>query len=116
LATALTVPALRSLEQTAADEARANGDVSVHRGYIILTTRERAVARDFVNSDQAVYQVVIAGHFRCGSCSIPPGAKVPNGTVMTSSLDRRTLQSLDFGLTRSRPRALVGEPVYRFRF
>lgn len=38
LATRLTVPTLRSLEESAADEARVNGDASVHRGYIILTT------------------------------------------------------------------------------
>jgi hypothetical protein len=116
LATMLTVPALRSLEKSAADEARLNGDASVHRGYIILTTREQAAAPDIVNSDQPVYEVVIQGRFTCGGCSIPPGAKIPTGSVITSSVDRQTFQGLDFGITRSLPTVLVGEPVYRFRF
>ena len=116
LATMPTVPALTSLEESAADEARLNGDVSVHRGYIILTTRERAAAPDIVNGDQPVYKVVIQGRFACGACSRPPGAKNPTGTVITTSVDRQTFQGLDFGITRSLPTVLVGEPVYRFRF
>jgi hypothetical protein len=116
LATMLTVPALRSLEKRAAEEARLNGDASVHRGYIMLTTREQAAAPDIVNGDQPVYEVVIQGRFTCGGCSIPPGAKIPTGSVITSSVDRQTLQALDFGITRSLPTVLVGEPVYRFRF
>ncbi len=116
LATVRTVPALSSLEKNAAAEVRLNGDVSVHRGYIILTTREQAAAPAIVNSDQAVYDVVVQGHFTCGSCSTPLGAKVPTGSVITSSVDRQTLQGLDFGITRSLPTVLVGEPIYRFRF
>ena len=116
LATMSTVPALRSLEKSAADEARLNGDASVHRGYIILTTREQAAAPDIVNGDQPVYEVVIQGRFTCGACSIPPGAKIPTGSVITTSVDRQTFQGLDFGITRSLPTVLVGEPVYRFRF
>ena len=116
LATKFTVPALSSLEKSATDEARVNGDASVHRGYIILTTREQAAAPDIVNGDQPVYELVLEGHFTCGTCSIPPGAKTPTGSVMTSSEDRQTLEGLDFGLTRSLPRVLVGEPVFRFRF
>ncbi len=115
-ATMLTVPALRSLERSAADEARLNGDASVHRGYIILTTREQAAAPDVVNGDQPVYEVAIQGRFTCGSCSIAPGAKTPTGSVITSSVDRQTLEGLDFGITRSLPSVLVGEPVYHFRF
>ena len=116
LATMLTMPALSSLEKSAAAEARLNGDASVHHGYIILTTREQAAAPDIVNSDQPVYEVVIQGRFTCGTCSIPPRAKIPTGSVITSSVDRQTFQGLDFGITRSLPTVLVGEPVYRFRF
>jgi hypothetical protein len=116
LATPLTVPALRSLEKVASGEALGNGDVSVHRGYIILTTRQQAAAPDIVNSDQPVYEVVIQGHFTCRGCSIPLGAKLPTGSVITSSVDRQTLEGLDFGITRSLPTVLVGEPIYRFRF
>lgn len=116
LATTLTVPALKSLEKGAAAEARGNGDASVHRGYIILTTREQAAAPDIVNGDQPVYEVVLQGRFTCGGCSIPPGAKVPTGSVITSSVDRQTFQGLDFGISRSLPTVLVGELVYRFRF
>ena len=116
LATALTVPALRSLEKSAAEEARLNGDASVHGGYIVLTSREQAAAPDIVNGNQPVYQVVIQGRFSCWDCSRPPGAKVPTGSVITSSVDRQTLQGLDFGISRSLPAVLVGEPIYRFRF
>jgi hypothetical protein len=116
VATTLTVPALKALEKSTAGEARLNGDTSVHRGYIILTTREQAAAPAIVNGDQPVYEVAIQGHFTCGSCSIPPGAQTPIGTVITSSVDRQTLEGLDFGITRSLPNVLVGEPVYRFRF
>lgn len=115
-ATTLTVPALRSLEKSAADAARLNDDASVHSGYIILTTREQAAAPDIVNSDQPVYEVVIQGRFTCGSCSKPPGAQTPTGSVITSSVNRQTSEALDFGITRSLPPVLVGEPVYRFRF
>jgi hypothetical protein len=116
VASDLTVPALRSLERSAAADARLNGDTSVHRGYIILTTREQAAAPDIVNGDQPVYEVVIQGRFTCGGCSIPPGAKIPTGSIITSSVDRQTLQALDFGITRSLPTVLVGEPVYHFSF
>ena len=116
LATMLNVPALKSLEKGTAAEARGNGDASVHRGYIILTTREQAAAPDIVNGDQPVYEVVIQGRFTCEGCSIPPGAKVPTGSVITSSVDRQTFQELDFGISRSLPVVLVGELVYRFRF
>lgn len=92
LATTLTVPALRSLEKRAADEARSHGDASVHHGYIISATRERAAAPDIVKSDAPVYEVVLEGRFTCEGCSIPPGAKVPTGPVM-SSLDHHTLRS-----------------------
>jgi hypothetical protein len=111
----LNVPALRSLEKSVVAEARGNGDASVHRGYVILTTREQAAAPAIVNSDQPVYEVVVQGRFTCGGCSVPPGAKNPTGSVITSSVDRQTLEGLDFGITRSLPTVLVGEPVYRFR-
>jgi hypothetical protein len=81
-----------------------------------LTTREQAAAPDIVNSDQAVYEVVMQGHFTFRACSIPPGANTPTGSVITSSLDRQTLEGLDFGITRSLPAPLLGEPVYRVRF
>jgi hypothetical protein len=116
LATVLTVPAIRSLETRAAASARENGDTSIHRGYVILTTREQEVAPAIVDSDQAVYEVVLQGNFTCGDCSKGPGAKTPTGSVITSSVDRQTLEGLDFGLTRSLPTVLVGEPVYRIRF
>jgi hypothetical protein len=116
LATTLTVPDLRSVEKSAANEARLNGDASVHRGYVILSTREQAAAPDLVNSDQPVYEVVMQGHFTCDSCSVPLGAQPPTGSVITSSVDRQTLEGVDFGITRSLPTILVGEPVYRFPF
>jgi hypothetical protein len=116
MATPLAVPALRSLEKVAGDEAVGNGDASIHRGYIIMTTREQAAAPDIVNSDQPVYEVVIRGRFTCRDCSIPPGAKAPAGSVITSSVDRQTLEGLDFGISRSLPTVLVGVPIYSFRF
>jgi hypothetical protein len=116
VATTWTVPALKSLEKSEADEARLNGDTTVHHGYIILTTRQRAAAPDIVNSDQPVYLVVLQGRFVCVGCSIPPGAEIPSGSVITSSLDRQSLKGLDFGITRSLPTVLVGEPIYRFAF
>ncbi len=55
LATVLTVPALDPWRR-APRGSSLNGDAAVHRGYIILTTREQAAAPDIVNGDQPVYE------------------------------------------------------------
>ena len=43
-ATLVTVPNLRQLQAVAPEMARENRDATVHRGYVILTTREQAAA------------------------------------------------------------------------
>ena len=115
-ATTPAVPDLVTLRDIARRVAASNNDPVVHHGYVVLTTREHAAGGDIVNGDQPVYEIVLQGHFTCGGCSFPPGASAPTGTVVIATIDRSTLQGTDFGITRSLPTVLVGEPVYRFGF
>ena len=51
-----------------------------------------------VFGNQPVYLLVLHGHFVCSGCSGPAGHKAPHGDVITTVLDRTTLQDLDFGV------------------
>jgi hypothetical protein len=52
------------------------------------------------------YLTVLHGHFVCDSCSRPPGAATPRGSVEWFVWSSPTSGGSDFGLTRKLPRAV----------
>ena len=97
----------------ARQEARRLGDPRVSEVLIARGTRAQMDrALDFGpqpgdNPGPIVWVYEIRGHFVCGACSRPPGAKSPRGTVAAVVLDRHTLRGTDFSLGR-RPNDLAG--------
>jgi hypothetical protein len=116
LATTRLVPKLAVLQRAARAVVRSNEDPDVHEGLIVLTTRQHATGGDVVDSNQQVYELVLRGKFTCGECSRPSGAKAPTGDFLTLSMDRSTLATTDFGITRTRPAIPAGVSVYSFGF
>jgi hypothetical protein len=55
------------------------------------------------------YLIAERGHFVCGSCSAPPGAKAPTGSVITLVVDARSGRGTDGGIgNRYPPLAKLG--------
>lgn len=70
--------------------ATRNGDPHPYDVQAVLTTHE-LVNRLNRNGGGApashrVYYVALRGHFVCGLCSVPPGARAPSGSVITLEL------------------------------
>ncbi len=99
----LTAAKLAKLKAMVMSAARANGDAHPSGATIYASRRHEANiaagSGSGVPGAQPVYLVVIRGHFVCGGCSSPGGtANPPSGDVITSVVDRKTLQDLDFGI------------------
>lgn len=116
VATSREIPKLTELQRAARALVESNADVAVHEGLIVVTTRQFAAGGDLVNSDQPVYELVLHGNFTCAACSRPPGATAPTGEYLTLSMDRATLATTDFGITRVRPAIPASALVYSFDF
>jgi photosystem II stability/assembly factor-like uncharacterized protein len=104
---------LRKIARGLADSL---GDDRVHVARVFSTTRRAAAGGDVVNSNQPVYMIVIQGKFVCETCSRPPGAPAPRGSVATLSIDRKTFRVTDFGLTDRVPLLPEGARSYTIRF
>jgi hypothetical protein len=93
-------------------EARQLGDRHVSDVLIARGTRAqmdqalRFGSQPGDNPGPVVWVYEIRGHFVCGMCSRPSGAKSPRGTVAAVVLDRHTLRATDFSLG-SRPNDLA---------
>jgi hypothetical protein len=98
----LTAAKLAKLETSVRSMARVNGDANPTGATIYASRRHQANiaagAGTGVIGEQPVYLVVVRGEFVCNSCSGPPGHTAPSGNVITSVVDRNTLQGLDFGI------------------
>ncbi len=83
---------------------------------IYTTTREQAfkagTGMDPVPGGERVYVVVLEGHFVCGSCSVPPGAKAPTGRVITMTFNPpgRGDGGTAFGVVNAPPGPGMGRP------
>jgi hypothetical protein len=115
-ATKNEIRGLASLERLARSWSRENQDPSVRTGLIVLTTREHAAGRDIVNSNQTVYEFIVHGNFVCDSCSHPAGVAAPHGTVLTLTIDRKTLEITDFGVGDRSPTIPATAAEYSFSF
>lgn len=49
------------------------------------------------------YLIAERGHFVCGACSVPPGAKAPTGSVITIVVDARSGRGTDGGIGNRYP-------------
>jgi hypothetical protein len=82
--------------------AKANGDAHPSGAMIYASRRHEANiaagAGTGVFGEQPVYLVVVRGQFVCNSCSGPRGHIAPRGNIITTVVDRKTLQGLDFGI------------------
>lgn len=101
--------AVSRLTMIAERAARLNGDPHPVWATAVLTTHAQALTSatpgDYIPGADGVpvYLVTIRGHFVCGLCSHPSGAKTPTGSYMSLVLDAKTLTGLDFGLSSKPP-------------
>lgn len=98
----LTTAKLARLKVLVSKTAKADGDAHPSSVTVFASQRHKANiaagAGTGVVGSQAVYLVVIRGHFVCSNCTGPAGHAPPKGDVITMVLDRRKLQGLDFGI------------------
>jgi hypothetical protein len=98
----LTEAKLMKLAASVKAMAKANGDAHPSGAIIYASRRHEANiaagAGTGVFGEQPVYLVVVRGQFVCNSCSGPPGHTAPRGNTITTVVDRKTLQGLDFGI------------------
>ena len=92
------------LRAIAARAAHASGDDSPYGLRWVKTNRgdgERVTAGALLGQDTAreVYVLQMRGHFTALNASVPRGAAVPIGTVMTLTVDAITGEVTDSGLT-----------------
>lgn len=83
-----------------------DGDTHPAGGWYVRTTRQTAMdATDAgtVDSDEAVYLVVLRGHFIHSMYYGPAGSHAPRGTVVTFTVDPITREILDYGISDTAP-------------
>lgn len=94
-------PARDKLLAAADRAAKANGGTARHVE-AVETTRAKAADLDgHSNRDQteAIWVVQVSGdHYICGACSMPPGAKAPEGDYITMVLRASDYESTDGGM------------------
>ena len=99
-----TVPSfLTTLSKRMASQMGDNHPIS---GKFVVTTRRAAnqlVAGAHVDSNPAVYLVVMQGQFIDRVASRPAGAKAPTGDRIVFTVTVSTHQILDFGITDMNP-------------
>jgi hypothetical protein len=90
------------IERIAGAYAAAAGDPRPDFAALTLTTHHRALAFTDAGSDGGadfpVVLVELHGVFTAYTAHLPPGAKVPHGTLLTVVVDRTTLRVTDWGV------------------
>lgn len=79
------------------------------RGTLVTASSGDWVAETPSELKKRFYLIVLHGHFVCDSCSVPPGAKAPEGTIETSVWSPGS-GSLDFGIGGGVPAAVFQLP------
>ncbi|WP_194923082.1 hypothetical protein [Catenulispora pinisilvae] len=109
---------LARLARLADAAASAEGGVARSAEAVRSTRRAAnlAMGGDVVATDpgEAVWAIEVVGKapFVCDSCSVAPGAKAPQGTVITMVLDASSFTATDSGLSDQVPNlAALGTPV-----
>ena len=114
----LSSTTLAGLTRLAEQAAGAQGAVA-RSAVAVHTTRRAAnlaMGGDVVNTDpgESVWAIVVVtkAPVVCRTCSYPPGAKPPQGTVITLVADATSLNIMDDGLSDKAPNlATLGTPV-----
>lgn len=117
-AAALSSTTLAGLGRLAEQAAGAQGTVARSATAVRSTRRAAnlALGGDIVNTDpgESVWAIVVVtkAPVVCRTCSYPPGAKPPQGTVITLVADATSLKIMDNGLSDQAPNlATLGAPV-----
>lgn len=89
--------------------ARENGGYPVEWATVIVTTRSNPLETRPGGLRQparyVAYSLIMKGHFVCGACSHPQGARTPTGTYLTLVMNVNGNGPVDFGLGPYRPAA-----------
>jgi hypothetical protein len=89
--------------------AKDNGGNPVAWATVVITTRRNPLEMRPGGPRQparyVAYSLVMKGHFVCGACSHPPGARTPTGTYLTLVMNVNGKGPDDFGLGPYRPAA-----------
>lgn len=108
-----SVPAY--VAQIAEAQAKQMGDAAPTSAVCVLTKRaaaEQLAAGAVVDSNPAVYFVVLQGEFKDTQAYLPPGAPAPTGTEIDFTIDPTTQTILDFGIADQPPDvAALGTPT-----
>ena len=117
-------PSVRAaLLSDAIGTARLNGDAHPYDVEAVATTQARAVRLEPGSTeptceaspacaDGPVYVVAMRGHFTCGTCSHPPGARIGPGSVIRLVYDASSMFQTTFALSDDYPRlSAAGVPV-----
>jgi|SRR5579862_174457 len=110
---------LAAIQQLVLKVATSQGDPSPTNISLIPTTRQVAERIDAGSgqgyANTPVYFVIAHGHFTAYNASVPPGAPLPTGTVLTLTIDPATNMITDAGLESTTPNLnAIGVPQ-RFR-
>jgi hypothetical protein len=109
--------ALAAMRDVALEMSSLNGDAHPYGGEVFSSTRnfaETVISGDTVNTDQPVYVLVFHGSFVGYLASVPAGAQLPTGHVMTIVFDAQTLEVTDWGLVDQAPATVklgAGSPL-----
>ena len=101
----LPAPLVKRLATEARGTARSLGDTSIKTAqvygpdsrYLLVKASSGDLVQKTAAEWKGFYLIVLHGHFVCHGCSVPPGAKLPRGTVATEVWSPKTGQT-DFGL------------------
>jgi hypothetical protein len=108
-------PSVRTaLLEQALKTARMNGERHPYDIEAVQTTRGRAIHLEPGTSapnceqssacvDGVVYVVAMRGHFNCGGCPGPVGARAPQGTVITLEIEAPSMLDSSFALNSHYP-------------
>ena len=101
-----TGPALEKLREVAAHVAALNGDPHPTKAIAVPSTRKAANAVDSgaeVDTDQLSYLIILHGNFVGHVAHPPPGAPLPQGSVLTIVVDASTGLVTDWGISDRTP-------------
>lgn len=81
---------------------------------LVRSTRQAANAAASgatVDSDQAVYVLILHGHFTGYTAKVPPGQPLPQGSALVLVVDATTNRVTDYGITNHPPSIHALGPV-----
>jgi hypothetical protein len=101
--------AVHRLTVLAGKLAKDNGRYPIAWATVVVTTRSNPLETRPGGPRQparyVAYSLIMKGHFVCGACSHPQGARTPTGSYLTLVMNVNGNGPVDFGLGPYRPAA-----------